>query len=354
MYERWLRVFAIALLLGIISSFITWLISGKRRLQRAEARGEHDGLGRLLLIKGLGVLWLVAGLLQAQPDMFTSDFYAWYPRNVMPSLIQQTAEGQPAWLLHLMHTGSTLWALQPIVWNWAVIVLQVGLGVLLLWGKFGWQTFALKVSVGWALVVWIGGEGMGGIFSTGEGFFTGWPGSALLYAFASFIALRYDQLRATGFSFYLQRILGLWWVWFAWLELKPQSVFWKTTGLLAVFGNASTVRQPALLSSVIQSFALFAANHTFTVNWILGLIMLGIGLLHFLNTWPKWVLDVTIVWLLWSWWFGQDFGTLFAGLGTDLNTAPVMVLLTMTAWFVRQSLPHAQGLSAPKQREDVK
>lgn len=329
-------------LLAIAIGFAVWLFRGTKWSRREGSDEAGPRLARAVLIKGLGVLWVVAGVLQAQPDMFTTDFYYLYPKTVMPSLLQLAAEDQPAWLMHLMHTGSHIWGTQPILFNWFVIILQAGLGIVLLAGGRRAVAWALRISIPWGLLVWIGGEGMGGIFESGGSFFIGWPGSALLYAVAAIFALLPETVWKTRFPVYLKTALGVWWLWMAWLQLKPNSDFWQASGLMAVFGNAGTVKQPALLSYGVQQLALYVADHAVLVNLILGIIMLIIGVLHFLPSWSKWFLDVTFVWILWSWWFGQDFGTLFAGLGTDLNTAPVFLVITLAAWIGRVNLDQTQ------------
>src|SRR5580704_442887 len=55
---------------------------------------------RTVLRIGFGLLWLLDGLLQAQPQM----------AGGLPSVLQSAADGSPAWVGDLVNWGANLWS----------------------------------------------------------------------------------------------------------------------------------------------------------------------------------------------------------------------------------------------------
>ena len=84
------------------------------------------------------------------------------------------------------------------------------------------QRFGLWLSVGWALVIWIFGEGFGNLFTGSATFYTGAPGSALLYLILA-LCLIYSFHRR------LPLIAGIVFILGAILNLMP--MFWQPTML---------------------------------------------------------------------------------------------------------------------------
>lgn len=62
--------------------------------------------------------------------------------------------------------------------------------------------------------------------------------------------------------------------------------------------------------------------------------MLVLGVSYLFDRVSAWVLELTVVWLFFSWWMGQDFGVM-GGVGTDPNSSPVLALLLLAAWRLR-------------------
>jgi hypothetical protein len=117
----------------------------------------------------LGLLWLLDGLLQLQPRMFTSDFAT--------QVITPAVQGQPRFVSGFMHIGLHIFLIHPALFNSIIALIQLGLGVLILWKPS--RKHGLALSVVWALFVWSGGEGFGGIFSAHTSIAMGAPGAAL-------------------------------------------------------------------------------------------------------------------------------------------------------------------------------
>jgi hypothetical protein len=120
----------------------------------------------------LRVLWVLDGVLQAQPFMFTRAFAT--------QLIAGTGQGQPGFVSGPVHLGSVIIAASPVVWNVLFAGIQLLLGIGLLVRRT--SRLALAASIVWAFGVWYLGEGLSGLASGHASLLTGAPGSALLYA----------------------------------------------------------------------------------------------------------------------------------------------------------------------------
>ena len=130
---------------------------------------------RKLLRIGFGLVWIVDGILQAQPKMAVG----------LPSqVIEPTAASSPRWVQQVVNWGGQL-----------VVSPDAGrrrLGVdpgrdrhLAAGGGAGpLSRLAGLASVGWGLVVWVFGESFGGIFAPGLTWLFGAPGAVLIYAAA--------------------------------------------------------------------------------------------------------------------------------------------------------------------------
>ena len=124
--------------------------------ERTEAR---EARGRGLLRVGFGLLWILDGILQAQPKM---------AGGLAAQVIQPTAAASPAWVQHVVNWGGTIWSYHPIQAGAASVWIQVGIGVWLLVAAHGpWSRLAGLAAVAWGLVVWVFGESFGGIFAPG-------------------------------------------------------------------------------------------------------------------------------------------------------------------------------------------
>ena len=117
------------------------------------------------------MLWLLDGLLQAQPGMAA---------GLPVQVIEPTAVSSPHWVQHLVNWAGTTWSYHPVQAGSATVWIEVGIGLWLLAAPAGaLSRLAGLVSLGWGLVVWVFGESFGGIFAPGLSWLTGAPGAAL-------------------------------------------------------------------------------------------------------------------------------------------------------------------------------
>jgi cytochrome oxidase Cu insertion factor (SCO1/SenC/PrrC family) len=305
--------------------------SAARPARQAEAPCPEPPARRLLRIS-FGVLWILDGILQAQPGM---------PVGLPSQVIEPAAQGSPAWVLHLINWAGTSWSYHPIQAAAGAVWIQIGIGIwLLLASKGRLAQLAGIASVGWGLVVWVFGEAFGGIFAPGLSWLTGAPGSVLCYCVAGGLIampIRYWQTHRAG------RLLvggfGVFMAGMAVLQAWPGRGFWQGSingqpgSLTAMVQSMAAQPQPAWLDHLLTGFGSLTRDHGFAVNLVSVLVMAGIGL-AFLTGRARIIrpaLIVLIIFGLADWIFVQDLGIL-GGLGTDPNSAIPMILLAVAGY----------------------
>jgi cytochrome oxidase Cu insertion factor (SCO1/SenC/PrrC family) len=302
----------------------------------AEAGGSERGRsgearGRRLLRVGFGLLWILDGILQAQPKM---------AGGLAAQVIEPAAAASPVWVQHVVNWGGTIWSFHPIQSGAASVWIQVGIGLWLLVAKSGpWSRLAGLAAVAWGLVVWVFGESFGGIFAPGLSWLTGAPGAVLLYVVAgALVALPEQAWRSSAHLRRLGRLLlggiGLFFIGMAVLQAWPGRGFWSGTidgkpGTLAgMVQQMSGTPQPHVLSALLARFGSFVVSNGFAVNLVVVIALAAMGAI-FLTGKPRLVryaMWFGIVLCLADWVLVQDFGFL-GGLGTDPNSMIPFILL---------------------------
>ena len=136
-------------------------------------KGVRGGwLTRRHLEIALGILWLLDGVLQFQPYMFSRAFV-----DVL-GMAQMGNVPHPIALFN--HDISVLMSGHVVAFNAVFATTQVAIGISLLWSRSA--PVARIASIVWALGVWSVGEGFGGIFMPGMSPLEGAPGAVILYA----------------------------------------------------------------------------------------------------------------------------------------------------------------------------
>jgi len=314
--------------------------------QRAQA-ALPEAPARQVLRIGFGLLWILDGILQAQPGMAVG----------LPSqVIEPTAQSSPTWVQHLVNWAGTTWSYHPIQAATAAVWIQLGIGVWLLLARKGrLSQLAAIAAVGWGLVVWVFGESFGGIFAPGLSWLTGAPGAALCYSAAAALLLlpdRYWRTRQTGRV--MLGCLGGFLVAMAVLQAWPGRGFWQGSlhgqpgTLTAMVQSMSAQSQPSGLADIVSWFASVVRAHGFAVNLIAVVALAGVGLV-FLAGRPKLArvaLIVLAVFGLADWVLVQDLGFL-GGLGTDPNSMIPMLLLATAGYLALTPQPAAAPAVAP-------
>jgi hypothetical protein len=294
---------------------------------RAPATGARPLALTELLTRLLGALWLVDGILQLQPAMFGPDF----AQNILAPDIP----GQPAFLVSLINLAIDVFNANPVLANAVAAAIQLAIGVLLLSPVApGWRRAALWVSVVWSVLVWVFTEGMGGLLTGAASFFTGAPGSVLLYLIIALALLYPDRLPPAR----LPQVAGVVFLFGAALNAFP--TFWTDDNAAqALFGASQGDPSPVIAAPANVLAGVTTSPVVVNVVSIGLLVVLGILLLVRPDRLVGWV---TIVFLALVWWISQDFGgltTFPTGTATDPNSAvPLMIMVVPALYPATQSV----------------
>ncbi len=301
---------------------------------------QNDNVSRLrnTLAYWLGALWLFDGLLQMQPQMVT---------RFIGGVLAPLLTGQPTAVRMVIETGIRLWSLSPLWFNVAAVLVQIAIGVSLLFSQDGSpiRRYALWVSIGWGLVVWTGGEAFGSLFA-GGGPLVGSPGSAILYVVAAVLLLlppsrwirpsfwRYIADGTAGF-FMLMAFLAAW----------PPNGWWTRSGA-SWMATMASMPQPGVLARPLLLAAHSYGAHPVAWNGAITATTLLLACGWFFRP-GRLVLGVSVIWALFMWYVGQDFGVL-GGMGTDPNTGGIL-LVYLLIWrrHLRSGRPDAVAADAP-------
>jgi len=291
----------------------------------------------------LGGLWLLDGALQLQHQMFTSSF----ANNV----IAPAAQGQPVFVSGVMHFSIHMFLMHPAIYNALIAIIQLSLGVLILWKRTA--KYGLIASVFWGLFVWYVGEGLGGLASWQTLLLMGAPGAALIYVVLALGVMppskrRHDQRPA----YWLVLFWALLWSVGAIYQLLPGQNSVSDIGSM-ISGNASGA--PGWLASLdthaahaisrlsTQTVSSMAGMHmtpsqmaqmqTHQVSgfWFIALLAVVQLLISIAVLIPgcarRVAIAAGIVLSLIFWAVGQSFGGYYTGLATDPNSGPLFILL---------------------------
>ena len=291
-----------------------------------------------------GSLWIVDGLLQAQPKM---------PGGFLVDIVDPGVSTGPSWFAGLVAPLARAWMRHPVAADAATVWVQIGLGLLILIGGRGLlMKIALWGSILWSFAVWVVGEAFGGLLASGASWLSGAPGAVLIYVAAAGLLLVPDEWWDTGrASLIARRIAASWMLLGAVLQAIPGERQWTAVGISERLAAAAKTSQPGLISRPIARLASIAGEHPAAVNSvvIVLLVVMAAGLWVSGRT-P--VVSAGLVLCAATWWLAQDFG-IFGGTSTDPNSAlPLGLLLacSLPVW-----APAAQPLAAPgSARRDVR
>lgn len=210
-------------------------------------------------------------------------------------------------------------------------MVQLLIGALFLLGREKpWGRLGLALAIDWGLLVWVVGEGLGGMLVGQPSALTGQPGSALVYVVgAVLLAVPSGAWWGEGMVRWTRRGIGEFWLLAAWFQVWPGTASWTSNRLGRLFEVVADQPQPVLLATPISAVGALAASHPLSANTLFVAVMVALGIAILSGDDHGWAIALSAVWLGFSWWMGQDFGSLFSGTATDLNTAVPLGLLTL-------------------------
>lgn len=307
----------------------------------------------------LGLLWLLDGALQLQHQMFSSAFAT--------QVVAPAVQGQPRFVSGPMNFGIHLFLLHPAIFNALFALTQLGIGVLILWKRT--VKLGLISSVLWGLIVWIFGEGYGGIFSVHTLLLMGAPGAVIIYVI---LALAVIPSKNESKKHQKNR-QAAYWLALAWLalwvgggvyQLLPgqnttsdvssmiagnaqgapgwlASADTRTANVIKGFGKTNSQSSSSIPASSTMNMTsaqmVHMSNEPYTPTrpdpgyWfilLLAISQFGIGFGVLVSgIWRKLAIALGILLSLVFWVVGQSLGGYFTGLATDPNSGPLFVLL---------------------------
>ncbi|MHB1800494.1 MAG: SCO family protein [Actinomycetes bacterium] len=341
-------------LIGLVGWVLGWLSPGghawvARTATRLTGGSAPEPRSRRVLRLGLGGLWLLDGVLQAQPAM---------PSGFVPQVVAPMLPGQPGWLLALVDPLVRLWLEHPVLVDGITVWLQIGLGLVILSARRGGVLrAALVASVGWGLVVWAAGELLGGLAMPGASWYAGAPGSVLYYLAIAVLLLvvREAVWEDRAMRGHLRRGVGVVLITAGIVQAWPWEGFWTGSAVSDLFANLAQTPQPRALSAPMLALSRMGAGHPVLLNAVLVVLAVGIGLLLVRAGRPRWARIASvagIVLALGSWWLVQDFGVL-GGVGTDPNSAVVVALILMAGWPLASSAGQPAAAAEPRHRRSA-
>jgi len=299
----------------------------------AVARAPADTRRLLQLV--LASLWLVDGLLQIQPYMFSRAFGT--------QMLAATARGNPATLARSIRWAGAAIGGHAVAADTVFALVQLAIAAGIAWRPT--VKPALALSVGWAACVWWFGEGFGGVFAGTATIVDGAPGAVLLYALAAVLLWPADRAGATA-PFVAARAVG---------ERTARVLWVLVWGVLACVTVVGPDRPPGGLSRVVTQLAAgepgwlahldhhvaaFLVHGGTAVAAVLAGALAAVAVGVLLPTGAaraSLVLACTVAAAIWV--VGENFGGVLSGTGTDVSTAPLLVLLAAAYWPRRDVAP---------------
>ena len=281
----------------------------------------------------LGLIWVVDGLLQLQPQMFTM--------NMINGVMVPMSHGQPALIARNLHWITQVTTHNLTLVNIVITVVQVSIGVLLFTGVYVRQ--AVIASAMWALIVWYGGEGMSMLLTGHAGVLTGAPGAVLFYPLIGFAVYprddSSDHITNSDYAGLISRrrlryVFGALWVFLALLQLQPYwwdhgQISQAILGMVGMGGWDTTLMDPTLTGLASRMAGSEALLNAMLIAVCLAI---GIGLLvaDERNLAPVLLTAVCASFVIW--WFAEAFGGILTGMSTDFNSGLLLILIALASW----------------------
>jgi hypothetical protein len=262
----------------------------------------------------LAVLWLLDGMLQFQPFMFTKGF---------PQMLAGAARGNPAVAARPITWDAGFITHHLMVCNAIFAALEVALGLGIAWRPT--VRIALACSVAWSLGVWWLGEGLGGIFAGTASPLNGAPGAVILYALLAVVL--WPSARDAARVVWLAL-----WASLAFFALLPAS---RAPGAASGTFSASAVGQPGWLSWLDIRIAGVLSGEGLLTSLLLAAALAAVAVSTFLPVQPARAGVILAVAVAAFIWLAEGLGGILTGRGTDPNSGALLALLAIAFWPVQ-------------------
>jgi hypothetical protein len=288
----------------------------------------------------LATVWLLDGVLQIQPFMFTPG------PNGLSGMLKSAAAGNPAWIAHSITWNASNVYHQPILTNTVFACIQFLLGFGIAWKRS--LRPALVLSIVWSLGVWWFGEGLGTIFSGRATPFGGGPGSVLFYAL---LAVLLWPNEGSDRPFVAARTVGVTAAKAVW------AVVWGLLAALSIVGSGRSPQvlhdlvadldrgQPGWLVHIDRSTESLLLHYGTTAAILLAVVCVVVAVGVYLP--PRvakftLVLGMAVFAVIWV--ATQNLGGILAGGATDPGSGPLIVILALIYWPLATARDPASGV----------
>jgi hypothetical protein len=285
-------------------------------------------------------------------------------------VITAAAQGQPGFVKGPMSFGANLFLSHPAVFNSLFALTQLTIGALILNRRS--YKHGLFLSVGWGLIVWVFGEGYGGIFSGHTLLLMGAPGAVIIYVILALAVIPHTKSTETQRKMAAAPWLVLVWA-IIWLgggiyQLLPGqnstndvammiagnasgapgwlvTVDTKSANFVHNLGKTGKLKSPTQIASSMnmtsaqmmhmssEPYVALPSNPGYWFILVLAAVQFFVGLAALLpRLWRKAGLTVGIILALGFWVIGQSLGGYYTGLATDPNSGPLLILLALVIW----------------------
>ncbi len=294
-------------------------------------RAPPDIRRRLQL--ALAAIWLLDGVLQCQPAMFTRAF---------PQMLAAAAAGNPPLVADPITWSAHLIAQHVVVMNAGFAATQLLLGLGMVWRPT--VKLALGASIGWALAVWWLGEGLGSVLTGGASPVNGAPGAVLLYALLAILLWPIANDRPAPFV--AGRTIG---------TLAARGIWLIVWGSLAGLAMQPAARAPQAISGMISdmapgepgwlawtvSHAASALSHRgLPASVLLAAALAVVAAAACLPGRPPRAAVALAIVIAAVIWVAEGLGGILTGSGTDPNSGPLLALFALSYWPTAHRLPH--------------
>lgn len=308
-----------------------------------EARPSVAGLdARRALQLVLAAIWLLDGVLQYQPFMYSKAF---------AQMLGSTAAGNPSVIARPITWDAALVGHHLALLNtvFATIQLLLGLGI----AFRPTARIGLAASIAWSLAVWWFGEGLGGVLNGGAGPLNGAPGAVIIYALIAVLLWPADRPGGPA-PFVAARAVG------AHVARALWAVFWLSQAYFALTpGNRAPQAangmitgmesgEPGWLAAIMRGAAALVAQQGLATSIVLAVafVLIAAGV-YLPAAAARATLVLAIVVALVIWVCAEAFGGILASGATDPNSGPLLVLLALAYWPARPARLAGSARPAP-------
>jgi hypothetical protein len=302
---------------------------------------------RRVLQLALAGIWLLDALLQYQSFMFSPAF---------GQMIGATSAGNPGVVASPITWNATLVEHHAVLLNSIFATIQLLLAIGIAWRRT--VRLALAASIAWALGVWWFGEGFGMVLTGSASPVNGAPGAVVIYALLA--VLLWPAGRAGGPApFTAARAVGvpvaraLWLV--LWLSLAYFALLPANRAPQALHGMIASMAagEPGWLATLDRDAASLVAHQGLAASIALAIALVIVAVGVYLppsSARATLVLAIVVAAVIWV--FGEAFGGILTGGGTDPNSGPLLILLALAYWPARVTVT-APARTAPAQAHTV-